>query len=98
MSTRRKVAEIVQLVDEEEGPYLARIVEHGRGLYPDECELSCGDAECKEWPVLLVLSEDGEPTGQRVFHVSECQMQDPPAARKQGGKHDESFDANSRPT
>ncbi len=41
----------------------------------DYCMLSCGDSECKEYANLEVVKEDGSPTGEYLYHISECQME-----------------------
>ena len=81
MGKRRNVGDIVQLSDEDgSGPYLGRIDSQGaqRG---DLCPLAAHDPshdqQCAEWPVVNVLDEHKQATGEQVFHVAECQMADP---------------------
>lgn len=76
MSKRRKVGEVVRLDDEDEGPYLARIVLPKDSRGPDECPGLCSDRKCQEWPIVVILDERGEATGTGVYHVPECHMQD----------------------
>lgn len=78
MSIRRKIGDVVTLADDYGSMYQGRIVAHGRGTEPDDCVLDCGDVDCAEWPVVEVLDERGVATGERVFHVAECQMIDQP--------------------
>lgn len=79
MSKRRKVDDIVQLHDEDDGFYLGRIDSLGasRG---DECPQrfldDTHDQSCMEWPNVEILNDDKTPTGEYVYHVSECDMQD----------------------
>lgn len=81
MSKRRNVGDIVQLDDHDgSAPYLGCIDAQGaeRG---DLCPLSVSDPshdqQCAEWPVVNVLDEHQQATGERVFHVPECRMADP---------------------
>lgn len=74
MSVRRHVGDVVLLTDDDGTKYKARIVAHGRGTEPDECVRRCGDPACGEWPVVEVVDDDHKPTGERVFHVCECEM------------------------
>lgn len=81
MSKRRNVGDVVQLDDNDgSAPYLGRIDAQGsdRG---DRCPKSAfdpnHDQQCAEWPVVNVLDGAGQATGERVFHVAECQMADP---------------------
>lgn len=78
MSTRRKIGDIVRVdgYQHNDTPYIAQIVEHGRGREPDDCILDCGDPDCKEWPVVHEIGVDGKPNGERDFHVPECHMFD----------------------
>lgn len=77
MSKRRIIGDIVEVKNlEDRSPYLARIVEHGSGVDPDDCILDCGDPDCKEWPLLHLVDAKGNPTGDRSHHVPECQMFD----------------------
>jgi len=82
MSVRRRIGDVVQLDEEDDGPYLAKIAEHGRGTAPDDCMRVCGDPDCKEWPVLAEVDAAGKLTGVRVFHVAECQMAEPGSKAK----------------
>lgn len=77
MSERRKVGELVLIDNGEDDPFLARIVVHGAGTEPDDCVLDCSDPNCGEWPVVHVVRANGSETGERVFHVSECEMATP---------------------
>lgn len=38
------------------------------------CMMGCGDPECREWANVDVVS--GPFSGQTLYHVSECQMED----------------------
>jgi hypothetical protein len=80
MSKRRAFGDIVQLDDEEEGPYFARICEPAQGIGYDECLQifleNCSDDNCREWWTLEVLNDDKIATGEFVYHVSECAMRD----------------------
>lgn len=81
MSKRRHIGDVVQLIDEDaSAPYRCRIDAQGaeRG---DQCHLCAADAnhdqKCAEWPVVNVLDDHNQATGERVFHVPECRMADP---------------------
>lgn len=64
-------------LQDDEGEFCVRIVVHTCGESPDECLLpACVDPNCKEWPVVEVLDALHQPTGQRIFHISECAMED----------------------
>lgn len=80
MSKRRAFGDVVQLDDEEEGPYHARILAPVQGCGYDECVQlvlgNCADTECREWWTLEVLDEEMKATGDHVYHVSECAMRD----------------------
>lgn len=80
MSKRRKVNDIVLLHGDEDGFYLGRIDSRG-GERDDECPQNflseSHDQNCKEWPNVEILNDDETPTGEYVYHVSECDMQDP---------------------
>jgi hypothetical protein len=71
---RRRAGDVVQLVEVAgfggtPGKY--RIVRDGA----DPCML-CDNPECQEWPNLERLAADGSTTGERAYHVPECQMSD----------------------
>ncbi len=77
MSIRRHIGDVVRVEYQNyDVPYVAQIVEHGRGTEPDDCILNCGDPECKEWPVVHEIGPDGKPNGERQFHIPECYMFD----------------------
>jgi hypothetical protein len=84
MSQRRAFGDVVQLDDEEEGPYHARILAPDQGKGYEECLQiclgACADAECREWWTLVVLDDDMNATCDHVYHVSECAMRDIPAS------------------
>jgi hypothetical protein len=79
MSKRGKVDDILKLHDEEDGFYLGRIDSLGasRG---DECPQShLSDSRnqgCIEWPNVEILNDDKTPTGEYVYHISKCDMQE----------------------
>lgn len=77
MSIRRKIGDVVQIDEDEDGKYLARIVETTDRRGPDECVYGCGDWDCKEWPALELLDAAGNPTGRQISHVAECAMTTP---------------------
>lgn len=79
MSKRRHVEEVVQLNDNEGGPYLGRIDALGAERR-DECP-QCSfdpahDQQCREWPNVEILDGNQQPTGKYVYHVAECEMTD----------------------
>lgn len=79
MIKRRNFGDVVQLDDEVDGPYQARIVEPVSGDGYEECWLAqdrCADPDCREWWTLEVLDNDSNPTGEHVYHISECAMSD----------------------
>lgn len=76
MSQRRAFGDVVQLSDEEEGPYDARILAPDQGEGYDDCLGACADAECREWWTLVVLDNHMNATSEFVYHVSECAMRD----------------------
>jgi hypothetical protein len=81
VSKRRAIGDVVQIDDDEGGgPYLARIVQSGcehlvDDYMADDCPV-CDDRACKEWRKLAVLDAARQPTGEHVYHVSECCMAD----------------------
>ncbi len=78
MSARRKIGDTVRVdgYQHNDTPYIGQIVESGSGPDPDDCILDCGDPECKEWPLVIEIGDDGKPNGERNFHVPECHMYD----------------------
>lgn len=79
MSKRWRIREVVALTDEDDGPYLGRIDPLGSER-EDEC-LRCADdpthdQRCREWPNVEVSDAEGRGTGQYVYHVPECEMND----------------------
>ncbi|GGM25498.1 hypothetical protein GCM10009425_40310 [Pseudomonas asuensis] len=77
MSKRRVIGDVVQVqYDKTEPPYLIKLTS-GSGVVPDDCVLDCGDLECREWAVAIVLDDIRRPTGEKVYHISECLMSDP---------------------
>ena len=80
MSKRRAFGDVVQLDDEEEGAYLARILAPISGEGYDECPQiflgGCSDPECREWWTLEEVDADMKATGVKVYHRSECGMRD----------------------
>jgi hypothetical protein len=80
MSKRRGVGEVVLLRDDEEGPYLGRIdaLDSERRYECLRCSFDVTHAhDCREWPNVEVLNDKRQPTGQFVYHVTECEMSDP---------------------
>lgn len=79
MSKRRDFGEVVLLDDDDDGPYLARILVPDTGRGHDGCMASCGDPDCREWWTLDVLDAARARTGEYAYHISECTMRDAPA-------------------
>lgn len=78
---RRKVGDIVLIIDDEEDEYyLVRIEERG-AEFADICPQyyfdENHDPNCREWRNTSVVDGKGEPTGEHCYHVSECSMRDP---------------------
>lgn len=78
MSKRRAFGEVVQ-VQEEDGqpPYLVKLIPTAVGAEPDDCMYECGDPDCREWRIAEVLDDRAQPAGQRIYHVTECNMCEP---------------------
>lgn len=77
MSLRRAIGDHVLACDgEDELPYTVKIVSSALGRDFDDCMYDCGDPDCKEWAIVEVLNENGVPTGERVYHLTECHMFD----------------------
>lgn len=78
MSKRRACSAVVQVQDDDrETPYLVKLIPTEDGAEPDDCMYECGDPDCREWRIAEVLDEQVEPTGERIYHVTECNMSDP---------------------
>ncbi|MPQ71471.1 hypothetical protein [Pseudomonas sp. MWU12-2323] len=78
MSTRRAFGDVVQVQDDDgESPYLVMLIPTADGVEPDYCMYECGDPDCREWRIAEVLDDQAQPTGQRIYHVTECNMSDP---------------------
>jgi hypothetical protein len=39
-------------------------------------QVRLGDPDCREWRIAEVLDDQAQPTGQRIYHVTECNMSD----------------------
>ncbi|KUG40599.1 hypothetical protein AL053_00755 [Pseudomonas savastanoi pv. fraxini] len=78
MSKRRAFGEVVQVQDENgQPPYLVKLIQTADGAEPDDCMYECGDPDCREWRIAEVLDDQALPAGQRIYHVTECNMSDP---------------------
>lgn len=78
MSKRRAFGDVIQVQDDDaEPPYLVKLIPTEDGAEPDYCMYECGDPDCREWRIAEVLDDHAQPTGQRIFHVTECNMIDP---------------------
>jgi hypothetical protein len=78
MSKRRAFGDVVQVQDDDgDAPYLVKLVPTEDGAEPDYCVAECGDSDCREWRIAEVLDDQRHPTGQRIYHVAECNMSDP---------------------
>ena len=78
MSKRRALGDVVQVQgDEGEPPYLVKLIPTADVAQPDDCMYECGDPDCREWRIAEVLDDQAQPTGQRIYHVTECNMSDP---------------------
>jgi hypothetical protein len=75
MSKRRAFGDIVQ-VNEQESPFMVRLVPTDDGAEPDYCVYECGDEDCREWRKAEIVRE-GQATGELVYHIPECHMSDP---------------------
>ncbi|MDX1296749.1 MAG: hypothetical protein R3260_00700 [Pseudomonas sp.] len=63
--------------DEGEAPYSVKLIPTADGEEPDYCMYECGDPDYREWRIAEVLDDQAQPTGQRSYHVTECNMSDP---------------------
>ena len=78
MSKRRAFGVVVQVQDDDgEPPYLVKLIPTADGAQPDDCMYECGDPDCREWRIAEVLDAQAQPTGERIYHVTECNMSDP---------------------
>lgn len=78
MSKRRAFGDVVQVQnDDGEPPYLVKLIPTPDGAQPDDCMYECGDPDCREWRIAEVCGEQAQPTGERIYHVTECNMGDP---------------------
>lgn len=78
MSKRRAFGDVVQVQDDDGEPsYLVKLIPTADGAEPDYCMYECGDPDCREWRIAEVLNDQAQPTGQRIYHVTECNMSDP---------------------
>lgn len=78
MSIRRTFGDVVQVQDDDgETSYLVKLIPTADGAQPDDCMYECGDPDCREWRIAEVLDDQAQPTGQRIYHVTECNMSDP---------------------
>ncbi len=78
MSKRRAFGDVVQIQDDDgETPYLVKLIPTADDVQPDDCVYECGDPDCREWRIAEVLDDQAQPTGQRIYHVTECNMNDP---------------------
>ncbi|KOP60699.1 hypothetical protein OX90_04555 [Pseudomonas coronafaciens pv. porri] len=78
MIKRRAFGDVVQVQDDEgEPPYLVKLIPTADGAQPDGCMSECGDSDCREWRIAEVLDDKARPTGERIYHVTECNMSDP---------------------
>ncbi|MFA1030715.1 hypothetical protein ALP10_200276 [Pseudomonas syringae pv. helianthi] len=78
MSKRRSFGEVVQVQDEDGEPLcLVKLIPTADGAQPDDCMYACGDPDCREWRIAEVLDDKAKPTGERIYHVTECNMSDP---------------------
>jgi hypothetical protein len=84
MSVRRKPGEIVKRAPGSgwgssggilETAELIRVPVEPDYSEPDPCLMGCGDPACREWPNWEII---GNPDGECVYHVSECQVTDHP--------------------
>jgi hypothetical protein len=78
---RRKIGDVVQLDadsgwESEHGTYrIASLHRDGSKASSDTC-VQCANPECREWPLLEQVDNDGTPTGEHAYHVPECRMAD----------------------
>lgn len=78
MSKRRACGDVVQVQDYDgERPYPVKLIPTADGAEPDYCMYECGDPDCREWRIAEVLDGQAQPTGQRIYHVTECNLSDP---------------------
>lgn len=78
MSKRRAFGDVVQVQNDDVEPrYLVKLIPTEDGAEPDYCMYECGDPDCLEWRIAEVLDDQAQPTGQRIYHVTECNMSDP---------------------
>ena len=81
MSKRRKQGDTVLARIEDGvhgvGPILAVIA----GPRKEQRWHECDDPDCREWCTLHGVDKYGKETGIALYHVSECEMSDPPAGR-----------------
>lgn len=78
MSKRRVFGDVVQVQDENgQAAYLVNLIPTVDGAEPDDCMYECGDPDCREWRIAEVLDDQAQPTGQQIYHVTECSMSDP---------------------
>ena len=77
MSVRRQPGDEVVVHEEhpDDGVHTARIL-HGESTQCGDGNYACGDANCRVWPLLEVLSSDVLAAGVHLFSVAECQMRD----------------------
>lgn len=60
-----------------EPPSLLKLIPTVDGAEPYYCTYKCGDPDCREWWIEEVLDDQAQRTGQRIYHVTECNMSDP---------------------
>lgn len=78
---RRKIGDVVRLDadsgwESEQGTYrIALLHRDGSEVSSDAC-VSCCNPECREWPLLERVADDGLATGEYAYHVPECRMTD----------------------
>lgn len=78
MSIRRAFGDVVQVQGDDGGSwYLLKLIPTADGAQPDDCMYECGDPGCREWRIAEVLDDQAQPTGERIYHVTECNMNDP---------------------
>ena len=80
MSKRRAFGDVVQVQDDDgEPPYLVKLIPTADSAVPDYCMYDCGDPDCREWRIAEVLDDQVQATGVRIYHITECNMSDPPS-------------------
>ncbi|MDC6536483.1 hypothetical protein LN429_15370 [Pseudomonas syringae] len=83
MSKRRAFGDVVQMQDDDgETPYLVKLIPTDDGAEPDDCMYECGDPGCREWRIAEVVDDQAQATGERIYHVTECNMSDPTSSGK----------------